>query len=75
MMSTPDANPWKDKYLASLDDIEAKEKAWTQIETILRQSLSRLSLAVETSDKRLTAQLESLRRRSARTRRRVRSVN
>ncbi|MBK1718574.1 GGDEF domain-containing protein [Thiocystis violacea] len=60
-MSTPDPNPWKDKYLASLDDIEAKEQAWTQIETILRQSISRLTLAVETHDKALTAQLESLR--------------
>ncbi len=60
-MSTPDSNRWKDKYLAGLDDLEAKEAAWTQVETILRQSLSRLTLAVETSDQRLTAQLESLR--------------
>jgi diguanylate cyclase len=61
MMSTPDSNPWKEKYLASLDDIEAREKAWVQIETILRQSLSRLTLASETSDKRLNDQLETLR--------------
>lgn len=60
-MSTSDSNPWKEKYLSSLDEIERKEKDWGQIEAILRQSISRLTLATETSDKRLIAQLESLR--------------
>ncbi|WP_295405267.1 diguanylate cyclase [uncultured Thiocystis sp.] len=60
-MSTPDPNHWKEKYLATLDDIETREKAWAQVESILRQSLSRLTLVAETSDKRLSEQLESLR--------------
>lgn len=61
IMSTSDPNHWKEKYLANLDDIETREKAWEQVETILRQSLSRLTLVAETSDKRLNEQLESLR--------------
>lgn len=61
MMSTPAPNQWKEKYLSSLDEIETKEKAWEQIETILRQALSRLALAAETSDTRLKGQLETLR--------------
>lgn len=60
-MSKSDNNRWKEKYLASLDEIEAKEKAWDQLEKVLRQSLSRLTFAVETSDRRLSTQLESLR--------------
>lgn len=61
-MATRDSDHWKEKYMASLDDLESKENAWEQVEKTLRQSLSRLSLAVETSDQRLGTQLESLRK-------------
>ncbi|TCT23886.1 diguanylate cyclase [Thiobaca trueperi] len=60
-MSQPESNQWKDKYFASLEEIEGKEKAWQEVESILRQALSRLTLAADTSDKRLTEQMESLR--------------
>ena len=61
-MTTRDSDYWKEKYMASLDDIESKEKDWEQVERIFRLSLSRLSLAVETSDLRLSAQLDALRK-------------
>lgn len=60
-MSQSESNQWKDKYFASLEEIEGKEKAWQEIESILRQALSRLTLAADTSDRRLTEQMESLR--------------
>ncbi|AFL73295.1 sensor domain-containing diguanylate cyclase [Thiocystis violascens] len=60
-MSTPAPNQWKEKYLSTLDEIETKEKAWEQIETILRQAVSRLALAAETSDTQMKGQLETLR--------------
>lgn len=61
-MATRDSDHWKEKYLASLDDLESKEKAWVAIEKSLRLALSRLSLAVETSDARLAGQLDTLRK-------------
>ncbi len=62
MMATREPEHWKEKYMASLDDLESKEATWEQVEKTLRQSLSRLSLAVETSDACLAAQLDSLRK-------------
>ncbi|NKN33563.1 GGDEF domain-containing protein [Marichromatium bheemlicum] len=60
-MASQDTNRWKEKYYGTLDALEAKEKAWAQIEKTLRYALSRLSLAVETPDQTLDEQLEALR--------------
>ncbi|KXX66366.1 GGDEF domain-containing protein [Marichromatium gracile] len=60
-MASQDTNHWKEKYYGTLDTLEAKEKAWAQIEKTLRYAVSRLSLAVETPDKTFEGQLESLR--------------
>jgi len=60
-MSTKESNAWKEKYLRQLDELEQRERDWAALEKILRQSVSRLALAVETPDRLLAEQLESLR--------------
>lgn len=55
-------NSWKEKYLDTLDTLEQEQKAWTETEKTLRHALSRLSLAIETKDRALNAQLEDLRK-------------
>lgn len=62
MEDNNDALAWKQKYLDSLDELEAKEQRWTQIEQILRQGLIRLSLAADGSDQELNLLLERLRK-------------
>lgn len=61
-MSSNETNTWKEKYLRQLDELEQRERDWAALEKILRQSVSRLALAVETSDRLLGEQLESLRK-------------
>ena len=61
-MANPDDLSWKDKYLQSLDSLEHEQKTREQSEQTLRQALSRLSLAVDTKDTQLNAELESLRK-------------
>ena len=44
-MSKDDVSAWKQKYLTSLDDLEAREKQLAETESLMRHSLTRLSLA------------------------------
>lgn len=57
----PEVQNWKRKYYDALGELESKEKAWEASESILRQGLSRLSLAADPSDDALNRQLETLR--------------
>ena len=52
---------WKRKFYTSLDELEQKEKEWSEIERLLKTLASRLSLAAEGQDTRLDKQLEQLR--------------
>lgn len=49
------------KYYESLAQLERKEKEWRRVENVLRQCISRLTLAADTSDAALTEQLDRLR--------------
>ena len=55
------AEHWQRKYYDSLEELEDKEKEWSEIEKILRLLVSRLTLIAETKDKNLGKQLEKLR--------------
>ena len=55
------AEHWKKKYYDSLDDLEEKEKAWREIETLLRQLTTRLTLVADVDDPAFDKQLEKLR--------------
>ncbi len=57
-----EARRWKDKYLDTLDEFEQREKQWRQLEKILRQGLSRLSLLADDTDPVLSRQLDALRK-------------
>ncbi len=57
-----DADHWKEKYLAELDQLELKEKEWRSIEEMLRQTISRLSLIADERDGDLNYLLDKLRR-------------
>jgi len=48
---------WKSKYQDVLDDLEARELEWTQIEELLRKTIGRLSIAGRGVDERLDKQL------------------
>ena len=52
---------WKKKYFDSLEELEARERQWTQQEQILRQLASRLTLAADGSDAELSHTLDRLR--------------
>lgn len=52
---------WKTKYLHSLDELEAKERAWSALEDTLRTAIARLALAGYGPDGRLNEQLDRLR--------------
>ncbi len=56
-----DLESWKHKYYDSLEQLEAKEKQWDTIEQLLRQFISRLSLAADPDETSLNQQLEKLR--------------
>ncbi len=51
---------WKNKYLASLEELEEKERYWQESETILRALISRLSDAADDSSSKLNQQLSVL---------------
>jgi diguanylate cyclase len=55
------ADHWKRKFYTSLDELEQKEKEWSEIERLLKTLASRLSLAADGQDARLDKQLEQLR--------------
>lgn len=52
---------WRSKYYDGLTQLERKEKAWRQTENVLRQCISRLTLAADSSDRELNQQLDTLR--------------
>lgn len=53
--------PWKQKYFDSLEDFEQKEKHWSEVEDLLRRTISRLTLAADGLDDALDNQLVELR--------------
>ncbi|MCW8929975.1 MAG: GGDEF domain-containing protein [Gammaproteobacteria bacterium] len=52
---------WKQKYYDSLDDLEKREKKWQSVEDLLKQAISRLTLAAEGNSKSLDSGLAELR--------------
>lgn len=56
-----DIEQWKQKYYDQLDRLDQKEQNWDKLETILKRTISRLSLAAEGQDKPLDTLLEELR--------------
>jgi len=52
---------WKLRYYESLDELEEKEKSWREVERLLRQLISRLTLAADNRHSILTKQLTELR--------------
>ena len=61
MNGDSDAAQWKQKYFDSLEELEAKENQWKSLETLLRQLVSRLTLAADQSEPDLVKQLDQLR--------------
>lgn len=57
-----DQQDWKARYFETLGEMEARERAWAEIERTLRQGLTRVSLAAEGADPALDRQLQELRR-------------
>jgi len=52
---------WKNRYYDALKELESKEKSWREVERLLRQLISRLTLAADTRHSVLTDQLKELR--------------
>lgn len=52
---------WKNRYYDTLEELEVKEKSWREVERLLRQLISRLTLAADTRHENLTKQLKELR--------------
>ena len=52
---------WKSRYYDALKELEGKEKSWREVERLLRQLISRLTLAADTRHNTLTEQLKELR--------------
>ncbi len=52
---------WKKKYFSALEKLEQTEQQSADTETLLRRSLSRISLALDGFDSQLDKQLDSLR--------------
>jgi len=55
-----DSDIWKDKYLASLDKLERREKHYSEVEGLLRAGISRVALAAQGVDKQLDRELTEL---------------
>ncbi len=53
---------WKQKYLASLDNLEQQEKQWQATEAMLKQGLTRVALAAQGLDTKLDNDLDALRK-------------
>jgi len=53
---------WKRKYFSSLEELEKKEKHWTSLDSVMRTSMSRLSIMLDGLDKELDKELDYLRR-------------
>lgn len=52
---------WKEKYFASLETLEDKEKEWQETDQLLRRCLSRITLSADGQGKKLDDLLERLR--------------
>jgi len=52
---------WKNKYYASLETLEDKEKEWTEADQLLRRCISRMTLGFDADNPKLDEQLERLR--------------
>lgn len=61
MSADNDVEGWKQRYLESIDQLENREREWERVEQLLRQFVSRLTLAVETTDSDFSWQLDKLR--------------
>lgn len=61
MSEQDEIQSWKQKYFDAIGSLEAKEEQWNDVEQLLRQGISRLSLVADDSDRELKQQLESLR--------------
>lgn len=60
--SNPDIQArWKNRYYDTLGELESKEKSWREVERLLRQLISRLTLAADTRHEQLSSQLKELR--------------
>ena len=56
-----DAEHWKQKYYDQLDQLDKKEKDWAGLESILKKTISRLSLAAEGSHDQMDRHLQDIR--------------
>ncbi|TVP90809.1 MAG: GGDEF domain-containing protein [Thioalkalivibrio sp.] len=61
MLEHAEKHDWRRRYLDSLETLESRQQHWAQTEALLRQGLSRLSLAADGVDPGLDRQLEELR--------------
>ncbi len=55
------ADHWQRKYYAALEELEEKEKAWSETEALLRRLATRLTLAADHRDPDLDRLLDTLR--------------
>jgi diguanylate cyclase len=58
---TREMEQWRGKYYDGVAQLDRREKEWRQTENVLRQCISRLTLAADDSDKGLNEQLDRLR--------------
>ncbi len=58
---TDEVDRWKTKYLHNLDELERKEKEWTELETLLHRGIGRLAVAGYGVNPRLDKKLDKLR--------------
>jgi len=61
-MESAESESWKQKYIASLDKLERREKQFQEIEDILRTGISRVALAAQGVDRNLDRDLAELRK-------------
>ncbi|MDH5785712.1 MAG: diguanylate cyclase [Chromatiales bacterium] len=52
---------WKQRYYDAIGELEEREKRWGEVEQVLRQGLTRISLAADDADLELNRQLERMR--------------
>ena len=56
-----DTEQWRRKYFDSLKELESRERQWGELETLLRRSMSRLTLLGDGADAQLDRLLERFR--------------
>jgi len=59
--TNPSPDPWRQKYYDSLNELEVREREWTELESLLRRSISHLTLLGDGQDPQLDEKLEYLR--------------